>query len=136
MRQLMAILAACGIALGLTVGMAGPASAAAGDNLACRFTPAPTLTFTSPVCFNRTPANSYTVAFVVNATGTFTAAWSVPAGYPIIGGCTANATGCTITVSGIQDQSIPVSVTLTQGGVQETLSATASVLAVCGKMFC
>jgi hypothetical protein len=136
MKRLMAILAACGIALGLTVGAVGTASAA-GEVLACRITPA-TVQFTSPSCGTRQAAASYTTAWVVqNETAPFTAAWSVPAGFTIVGGCTSAATGCTLQwASAQEDQSVTVSVILTEAGVPETLSATARTLAVCGKMFC
>lgn len=122
MRRFLAILAACGIALGLTVGLTGQASAA-GETLACRIAPAPMTTpFTSPTCGPHMAASSYSVAFVVqNETSPFTAAWSVPAGLTIAGGCTSNATGCTLQVSSVHDQFITVSVTLTENGTQERL---------------
>jgi hypothetical protein len=137
MKRSMAILAVCGIALGLTVGAAGAASAT-GQVLACRIAPAPvTAQFTSPSCSTRLAAGIYTTAFVVeNATAPFTAAWSVPAGVTIAAGCTSNTTGCTLQWTSGQDQSVMVSVTLTEAGVPETLSATARTLAVCGNVFC
>ncbi|HYS39036.1 MAG TPA: hypothetical protein VEO01_25755 [Pseudonocardiaceae bacterium] len=137
MKRLMAILAACGIALGLTVGAAGTASAA-GEVLACRIAPAPiTAQFTTPSCVTRLAARTYTTAFVVqNETAPFTAAWSVPAHVTIVGGCTSATIGCTLQWSSAQDHDVTVSVTLTEAGVPETLSATAVTSAVCGNVFC
>jgi hypothetical protein len=136
MKRLMAILAVCGIVLGLTVGAVGTASAA-GEVLTCRITPA-SVDFTSPSCGTRAPAATYTTAWVVqNLTAPFTAAWTVPAGFTIVGGCTSSASGCTLQWASAQvDQSVTVSVILTEAGVPETLSATARTLAVCGRMFC
>jgi hypothetical protein len=137
MTRLMAILAACCFALGLTVGAAGTASAA-GEVLACRIAPAPvTAQFTSPTCNTRLAAATYTTAFVVqNETAPFTAAWSVPAGLTIVAGCTSDSTGCTLQWTSGQDHTVMVSVTLTEASVPETLSVTARTLAVCGHVFC
>lgn len=133
----MAFLAVCGIALGLTVGLAGTASAA-GPELVCRISPAPTTTqFTNP-CTQKMIASSYAIGYeILGVTGSATYAWTVPAGHTINGGCTSTSSGCNVEATGrMSDQMITVSVTVIQGTTRTTVSATAILLAQCGTVFC
>lgn len=138
MKRLVAFLAVCGIALGLSVGLAGTASAA-GPELACRISPAPTTAqFTSPACTQTRIASSYAIGYeVLDQTGSATYAWTVPAGHTINGGCTSTSNGCNVQATGLKrDQMITVSVTVIQGATRQTVSATAILSAQCGTVFC
>jgi hypothetical protein len=138
MRKVLALLAAFFVALTLTAVAAGSASALGGEQLGCRLLPSSVSTYTSPTCRAQLKSAVYDIEFqVLNTTGSgIGTTWSVPAGYPVLGGCTANSLGCEISARSTTDQTIAVSVALTQGGASERLSATAIVIAVCGQTFC
>lgn len=138
MRRILALLGAFVAALALTVVSTGSASALGGEQLGCRFLPSSSGAYTNGTCRNQVKSAVYDIEYqVADTTGTgIGTSWSVPAGYPVLGGCTANSLGCEISAHSTTDQNITVSVVVTQGGASETLSATAIVLAVCGSIFC
>jgi hypothetical protein len=138
MRRLFALFAMMCLILGLTVSNAGSASALGGETFGCKVSPGTVLTYNT-YCNNHTKiASSYQVGFVVqNETAPSTYSWSVPTAYAsmISSGCTSTSSGCTLTIPN-SDSYIAVSVTLTQDGASETLSAFASIARGCGNQFC
>jgi hypothetical protein len=138
MRRILALLGAFVAAVALTAVFTGSASALGGEQLGCRLLPSSTSTYTSPTCRAQSKSAVYDIQFQVsNTTGSgIGTTWSVPAGYPVLGGCTSNSLGCEISAHSTTDQNITVSVVVTQAGATERLSATAIVIAVCGQMFC
>lgn len=140
MRKLISIFAAAIMAIFLVCLSNGTASAIGGEVLGCRVAPASgSQPITHPFCTDRMPPNPYfNVGFqVLNEVGSYSYAWTVPAAYTsaITSGCTATTSYCAITARN-SDQSIPVSVIVTQGGASETLSATAQISQYCGKELC
>lgn len=87
-------------------------------------------------CLAANPQPSYDVVFqVLGESGSYTFSWSVGGG-TIVAGCTSTSDSCIIHVLSNRLQIIPVSVTLSQGGQQRTVSATAEIEPVCGNDFC
>lgn len=123
-------------AAGFSVLAAGPASALGGETFGCRISPGPAGSYSSN-CHNSAKYHApYSAGFLVQgaAAGT-TYAWTVPAGRQIAPGTCGTTAGCRIdNLSG--DDFIPVSVTLTQGSAAETLTAYATIIPVCGNVYC
>lgn len=67
--------------------------------------------------------------------GSYTFSWHLPAGYTPVSGFCGNFSQCAINVPN-DDQEIPVTVTLTQGGASETLSSEAIINEFCGNVLC
>ena len=84
-------------------------------------------------CVASLPRLSYAVGFkVLNGAGAYTYEWNTN-GLPVSSGCTSTSDFCDIAASGItDDQTLSVSVTITQAGQSATLPATAFIPAVCG----
>jgi hypothetical protein len=123
---------ALAITLGLSVSSAGSASALGAETFGCRIAPGTEFNFYE-FCHNTQPASQYGVAFLVqNGSGSPTYSWSIPAfdQSKISQGCTWSSPSCTLMV-GKTDQDIPVSVTLTQGGVFRTISSEAMIFSYC-----
>jgi hypothetical protein len=139
MRRLFLSLAAAAIALGVPALSVNPASADA-LTMGCNVQPSANGNFSS-LCTTSISADSYKVDyFVQGQTGTYTYAWTPPAGFTIVVGCTSATAYCTIKVpSEDTDQRLQATVVATQGSVQTSLSATARLLGTggsCGKQFC
>lgn len=137
MRRLSTVVATTTLTLAAGVLGASHASALGGETFGCRFAPGPVIPFTQ-YCGNQAAAQSYNLGFLVQNQGAGTTyAWSVPATYvsKINAGCTANSSSCSLTVRN-GDAEIPVSVTLTQNGVSETLFSEAYESAYCGNQLC
>jgi hypothetical protein len=137
MRKLLALRASLTLALGLTVFSAGSASALGDETFGCRIAPGPSTPY-QEYCYNWSPANEYNVGFAVeNVTGPATYSWSVPAQYTsmIWLGCTSSDYDCAIMVPN-GSHYIPVTVTITQGGVSRSLTAYGNLSWSCGDYFC
>ncbi len=139
MRRLFLSLAAAAMALGVPFATVSSASA---DTLTmgCNVQRSANDNFTTP-CTTSFSETSYSVTYLVQGqTGTYTYAWTPPAGFTILQGCTSTTAYCAITVPSLNtDQRLTASVVATQGGVPTSLSATARLLGTggsCGKMFC
>jgi len=139
MRKVLSVLALAAVAGLVTVSTAVPASALTGtEQLGCYVTPSPTQP--SPVpkfCGNRMGATSYTAVFqVLNESGAYSYAWSVPAGYTgnIATGCTSTTDYCVL--NDLAPTQVSVSVTISQAGQSATLKATANITPYCGNGPC
>jgi hypothetical protein len=135
MRKFFAVFAVAIMAMTLGVLAASPASALGGESLVCGVSPGYS---SGSVCYNDAPSSQYTVSFgVANESGSYTYAWSVPSPWSgrIVSGCTSTTDYCQVT-AGNRSAEITVSVTLTQGGASETLSATAVMDPWCGNYQC
>ena len=78
----------------------------------------------------------YTVDYAVSGqTGTDTYAWTPPAYFPIIAGCTSTSTYCIIQADA-DSGFLRGSVVVTQGGVQTDFSATAYIPDICAGQLC
>jgi hypothetical protein len=129
-------MAAAALAVGVPVVSAGSASAFGGEYVGCTITPGGFSTPGNPsYCESDTPATSFGITFSVNGgSGSYSYAWSVPSSlhWSIWGGCTSTSSTCTLTADGMgHDNDIVVSVVVTQGSQQETLSGEASTAATC-----
>ncbi|MGI9149860.1 MAG: hypothetical protein ACR2IK_25500 [Chloroflexota bacterium] len=134
MRKVISALIIAAAAM-LTVCTAAPASALTGnEQLGCYVTPSHTQPYPVPkFCGNRMAASSYAAAFqVLNESGTYSYAWSVPAEYTsnVIGGCTSTTDYCILN-NLIPAQQVSVSVTISQDGQSATLRATANIIYYC-----
>jgi hypothetical protein len=138
MRRLLSLLAVMATALGFTVLSSGPAAALGGETLGCRIAPAVGVPPFTPFCHNTDyVTGTYSVGFqLAGLSGSYTVAWTVPAGYTPVSGTCVNTSGCDFLVSSSQDHTLQVSVTLAQGGASETLASHAQINAVCGHMLC
>jgi hypothetical protein len=137
MRIFLSLLTALITASGLAVATAGNASALGGESLVCGVYPSRTAAL-SPNCSNNMPASSYQVTFwVQNETAPSTYAWSISADlrWTVINGCTSTSNMCSISVPNA-DNDINGSVTLSQNGATETLTAHAFVGQYCGTIYC
>jgi hypothetical protein len=131
MRKIMSVLTIAAVAGTLPVFTAAPASALTGnEQLGCYVTPSRTQPY--PVaggCSNRMAATSYGAKFqVLNGSGTYSYAWSVPPEYAsnIAGGCTSTTDYCILgNLTPVRE--VSVSVTISQGGQAATLWATAEI---------
>ncbi len=136
MRKSAALVSTVLLAAGVGVLTAGPASALGGETYGCQVSPGPVGSYTGN-CHNSAKFHGpYSAGFSVGgaAAGT-TYTWHVPAGYQTAPGLCGTTSGCR--VDGLTgDDEVTVSVTLTQDGATETLSATAFILAVCGDVYC
>ena len=135
MRKIMAALATAAVGGILTVSTAAPASALAGnEQLGCYVTPSHTQPYPVPrACGNKMAATSYAAAFqVLNESGTYSYAWSVPAEYTgnIAHGCTSTTDYCILN-NLVPPEQVPVSVTISQDGQSATLTATANIMTYC-----
>jgi hypothetical protein len=132
MRRLLSLLTVAISVVFLGLLSASPASALGGESLACAWSGQG---YANP-CSGYGPAGSYSVKFqVLNTSGTYSYAWTVPAAYAgaITGGCTSTSSYCQLTAT-VQNGGalrIKVSVQLTQGGSSETLTAIAGFQAEC-----
>ncbi len=134
MRRLFLSLAAAAIAFGVPALAASPVSAST-LTMGCNVQPSAHDTF--PLgCGTGYVSQNYTVDFAVSGqTGTDTYAWTPPAYFPIVSGCTSTSTYCIIRAyegAGL----LRGSVVVTQGGVQTDFSATAMVPQVCDGVLC
>ena len=95
------------------------------------------ITLTPPAVLSTPTANTYGVTYLVQGvTGTSSYAWTVPSSGKVADGCTSTSDICVIDVSAAgEDRRLTASVVVTQGGSSTTLSATAFINAVCGKVF-
>jgi hypothetical protein len=135
MRKLFLLLAAAMIALGIPVLSVIPASAAS-LSMGCNIQPSGNDNFTT-ACGTTYARSSYTVDYYVQGgSGTYTYAWTPPAGKTIVEGCTSTSPSCTISTAAPRDQELTGSVVVTQGSTHTEFSATAILNAVCGTMFC
>lgn len=139
MRKLFLLLAAAAITFGAPALSVTSASA---DTLTmgCNIYPSGNDNFTTP-CWTMISATSYDVVYLVQGqTGTYTYAWSQPAGFTILAGCTSTDAACEIKVpSSDVDQRLIATVIATQGGVQTSLQAAARLLGTggsCGRQLC
>ncbi|WP_410622814.1 hypothetical protein [Amycolatopsis sp. cmx-8-4] len=136
MRKSAALVSTVMLAAGIGVLTAGPAAALGGETYGCQVSPGPVGSYTGN-CHNSAKFHGpYSAGFAVGgaAAGT-TYTWHVPAGYQTAPGLCTTTAGCR--VDGLTgDDEVTVSVTLTQNGATETLSATAFILAVCGNVYC
>jgi len=138
MHKILSALAIAVLTIGFTVSTAAPASALTGtEKLGCSVTPSPTQPNPTPkICTNKMAASSYTADFqVLNERGPYSYAWSVPAGYSILSGCTSALDYCIIN-NLVSVQQVSVSVTITQAGQSATLAASAIINAYCGSVPC
>jgi hypothetical protein len=137
MRRLAVLLVALATTWGGSLVSAGSASALGGEWLGCRVLPASTNTF-SDGCSNSRPATSYEVTFAVqNGTASSTYSWSRPSNYPVTSGCSSTQNWCSLSVPGRTfDQTLTVTVTLTQGTASETLTTQAWIGAYCNGQPC
>lgn len=136
MRKLAATTMLGAVAVATALMPATNASALGGETLGCRVAPGHTFTF-SNVCSNDSPTSTgYSIGFLVqNTSGTYAYAWSIPAHSSVSSGCTSTSSSCTISVSRGQGE-YDMSVTLSQGGSSETLTAYADIEPWCGNMIC
>jgi len=136
-RKALLSLAAAVLAFGAPALSVSAASAASGPSLGCNIQPSTGDNF-SAVCGTSDAANMYGVTYLVQGgTGTFSYAWTVPSAGTVADGCTSTSDICVIDVSAVeQDRRLTASVVVTQDGSSATLSATAILNAVCGKVFC
>jgi len=121
--------------LGIGVLSTGTASALGGETLVCRTAN----TGYSQYCVNNA-APSYNAYFIVqNETAPSTYSWAVSAeeSYGIVGGCAATDNYCDVSSNAHATSNIiTVSVTLTQSGSSETLTAQADLEPWCGREMC
>lgn len=131
MRKLLALVASVLCSVGMMLFSPGNASALGGEWLGCRIAPGWDFNY-HEYCSSGAPPDSngiYGVAWrVQNETAASTYTWAVPSSYQssIASGCTSTTEWCTLWVPP-ENQTINVSVTLTQGGSSVTLSATAII---------
>jgi hypothetical protein len=136
MRKLAATAMVGAMAVATAMMPATNASALGGETLGCRVAPGHTFTFSS-FCTNDSPSNSgYTIGYLVqNTSGTYRYAWSIPGPSSVYDGCTSTSNSCTISVTRASRE-YDMSVTLSQGGSSETLTASADIEPWCGNMLC
>jgi len=90
--------AGCTALLGLVP--AAPAAALGGESLGCAVFPSSSNTYHSGGCTNLQPASSYDIDFrVLNGSGTYSYAWSVPSEGQVHSGCTSTSFDCWVYVS-------------------------------------
>jgi hypothetical protein len=137
MRKALLSLAAAVIAFGAPALSVSAASAASGPSLGCNIQPSTGNNFTHS-CGTSDAADTYGVTYLVQGgTGTFSYAWTVPSSGTVADGCTSTSNICVIDVRAVEeDQRLTASVVVTQNDSSATLSATAIINAVCGKVFC
>jgi hypothetical protein len=127
MRRFISLLSVAIAAAGLTILTISPARAFGSESLGCIISPSQATTVGS-FCQTHIPSGSYDITYQLsNLSGTYSFAWSVPPGYPVISGCTSTAIDCVVSAFGGSEQTIQVSVVVTQGSSSETLSATAFI---------
>jgi hypothetical protein len=115
-----------------------PATALGGESLGCAVFPSSSNTYHSGRCTNLSPASSYGIDFrVLNGSGTYSYAWSVPSEGQIHSGCTSTSFDCWVYVSA-ETYSVYVteSVVLTQNGSSVSLTATADIEPWCNGQPC
>jgi hypothetical protein len=132
----MSFLATTVMAGGLAVLTTGPASALGSESLGCIIEPSNATAVTQGFCSTQSPGSSYSASYVVlNGSGSYSYAWTVPLGRRVINGCTSSSSNCVLSVQGTAaDQWVAVSVVISQNGASETLSAQAFFPAVCGDL--
>jgi hypothetical protein len=137
MRKALLSLAVALVTFGAPALSVSAASAASGPSLGCNIQPNHNDNFTTG-CGTSDAATNYGVTYLVQGgTGTFSYAWTVPSSGTVAEGCTPASDTCVIDVRGLEeDQRLTASVVVTQNGSSQTLSATAIINAVCGKVFC
>jgi hypothetical protein len=137
MRRLAATTMVGAVAVATALMPATNANALGGETLGCRVAPgAPTAPY-SEGCGNGGPSSSgYTIGFLVqNTSGTYAYAWSIPGYSSVYAGCTSTSNSCTIKVTSAPRE-YDMSVTLSQGGSSETLTAYADIEPWCGREPC
>ncbi len=138
MRRIVAALTAAVALTAAGTFASGTASALGGETFGCRISPSPTAPPYTTTCRNRQNSSTYLAAFLVdNVTAPSTYSWSVPTAYQgaIVDGCTSDRSDCGIALPN-KDAYFAVSVTITQNGVSETLTAYASMSRYCGSLPC
>ena len=113
----------------LTIAIPQRSEALGSESLGCFVAAGVTGQFHSPGCAAARPRSSYVVTFkVLNGSGGYSYSWDTHG----LGDCTSSTDSCSLSVSGItDDQTLRVSVVITQGGQSSTLTATAFIPAVC-----
>jgi hypothetical protein len=135
MRKTLFTLAAVLMASGIPALSVSAASAASGPSLGCNIQPSTSDNF-AKVCSTSDAASTYGVTYQVQG-GTGTFAWTVPSAGTVADGCTSASDICVMDVSAVNvDRRLTASVVVTQNGSSTTLSATAILNAVCGRVFC
>jgi len=140
MRKLLSLFAIAAMTILFGVLSTGSAAAFGSEQLGCRVAPASIYQpIDSPSCaYTYAPNPTYSISFVVqNGSGTYSYAWSVPSPYSgrIINGCGSSDNWCQFS-AGNREDDITVSVTLTQGSQQRTISADAYIAQWCGNYVC
>lgn len=137
MRKAFLTLATAAMALSVLALPISSASAASSPVLVCNVQPSGTTAFGS-VCDSDYAASAYSVAFLVQGgSGTYSYSWTVPPHFTIGYGCTSTSSSCVLTIRGTPvEHDIIMSVVLTQGGTQTTLTAEAYIPPVCGGVIC
>jgi hypothetical protein len=139
-RKLYSLFAIAAMTILFGVLSTGTAAAFGSEQLGCRVIPSSIYQpIDSPSCaYTYAPNPNYNISYVVqNGSGTYSYAWSVPSPYSgqILNGCGSADNWCQIYASN-NDAEITVSVTITQGSNQRTISATAEVAQWCGNYLC
>jgi hypothetical protein len=139
MRKAFLSLAAAAMALSVLALPVSSASAAS-PTLVCNIQPSGTIAFTG-VCSTSRAASGYGVTFEVQGgSGTYSYAWTLPSmgsWGAINSGCTSTSSICGLLIRNTHlEHDMFVSVVLTQGGTQTTLTAEAFTPAVCGSQLC
>lgn len=113
-----------------------PSQAIGGESLGCFVNNGTPGTYNPGSCTISTARSSYTAHFkVLGGSGTYTYAWTTTS--PIVTGCTSTTDYCVISAPAVAgDRDLVVSVTLSQSGLQNTVSATATIPATCGSVLC
>jgi hypothetical protein len=140
MRKAFLSLAAAAMALGVLALPVSSASAVSSPTLVCNIQPSGTTVFSS-VCSSSYAAAHYGVTFEVQGgSGTYSYAWTLPSmgsWGAIYSGCTSTSSVCELLIRGTPtERDMFVSVVLTQGGTQTTLTDEAFVPGVCGSQLC
>ena len=140
MRKRLSVCAVAAVTMFLSVLSPGHALAFGAEQLGCRVAPASIYQpISTPTCGDTMAPNPhYNVSFaVLSQTGSYTYACSVPYPYSgsIINGCGSSDDWCQVSANNTE-QTITMSVTITQSGQSRTLSATAETERWCGNYRC
>jgi K+-transporting ATPase c subunit len=102
-----------------------------GESLGCFVNDGTAGSYSAGSCISGIPRSSYTANYkVLSASGSYTYAWTY--NRPVVTGCTSTTDYCVLSVnSNMSDQTVTATVTLSQSGLQNTVSADATIQAVC-----
>jgi hypothetical protein len=136
MRRIIPFLAAVGATCSLCLVPMGSASAFGAEQVKCAFGP-PILGY-STNCEPTSITNPDSISFqVMNESGSgYSFAWTLSGSHSVFSGCTSTTDFCSVTSRSSSDHEVIASVVISQNGSSETSSATADVIAVCGRVFC